>query len=599
LAIVSNFYILNPRNLEIARGLKQRKVLGVKLMPSDGGGIIIRINDLIGDENSFPMKHRILNIILLLGSSTAFGSSLISFWLQPDKTPAWASLVFIGVIIAGIYYYSYRKKMYNSVIMIALLAAIVIIPVVWVETGGMHGRVPIYLTLFTPMVVILLDKRQRILVTAILIIITNSLIFIEHKYPAVVGNYTMSPTHDLDFAIAFTLAIIIGTVVFITILRYYEKEAWRAAAYLEQRQRAQESLYFLSYNDVLTGLNNRARFENVIVRVSTEPEYEIGVFFVDVDGLKFINDTLGHKCGDALLKRVAWILRRSFPESTSMFRIGGDEFVILMPSGNPTQMEECYKSIRDNIQKENDKQQDPLLLVNLSCGYALGVNQDVHNVLHEAESKMYREKLLHHTSENRTIIHTVKQMLAARDFDTGVHSERLEKLIVDLAGLAGMAPSSTADLVLFARFHDIGKVGLADHILLKPGPLTKKERREMQQHCEIGWRIANASTDLLPIADWILKHHEWWDGNGYPLGLKAEEIPFECRLLAIVDSYDAMVSDRPYRKALSRQNARDELIRCSGSQFDPDLVNIFLVMVGDQQHSDNPEAPANMAASAQ
>jgi HD-GYP domain-containing protein (c-di-GMP phosphodiesterase class II) len=116
-------------------------------------------------------------------------------------------------------------------------------------------------------------------------------------------------------------------------------------------------------------------------------------------------------------------------------------------------------------------------------------------------------------------------------------------------------------------------VGIPDRILFKPGSLNPEEFLEMQKHCEIGHRIALSSPDLAPIADWVLKHHEWWNGKGYPLRLAGEEIPLECRILSIADAYDAMLNDRPYRKALTREMAMEELKRCAGTQFDPYLVD--------------------------
>ena len=138
-------------------------------------------------------------------------------------------------------------------------------------------------------------------------------------------------------------------------------------------------------------------------------------------------------------------------------------------------------------------------------------------------------------------------------------------------------------LYLSAPLHDIGKVGIPDQILLKPGRLTPEEWVTMKSHSEIGCRIAHASTDLLPIANLILKHHEWWNGKGYPLGLVGENIPIECRLLAIADGYDAMISDRPYRKGMSSAAALAELRRCAGIQFDPFLTNIFVGMIENSE----------------
>jgi HD-GYP domain-containing protein (c-di-GMP phosphodiesterase class II) len=148
-----------------------------------------------------------------------------------------------------------------------------------------------------------------------------------------------------------------------------------------------------------------------------------------------------------------------------------------------------------------------------------------------------------------------------------------------MAALIGLPESTTADLSLFAKFHDIGKVGISDAILLKKGLFTSEEWTEMKRHCEIGYRIALSAPDLVPIADWILRHHEWWDGQGYPLGIQGEEIPVECRLLAIADAYEALTSDRPYRRALSHREAVAELRRHAGTQFDPHLLEKFLKML--------------------
>jgi HD-GYP domain-containing protein (c-di-GMP phosphodiesterase class II) len=168
------------------------------------------------------------------------------------------------------------------------------------------------------------------------------------------------------------------------------------------------------------------------------------------------------------------------------------------------------------------------------------------------------------------------KMLEMRDFVTEGHAERVEELVTNLSRTLGLTEKKIGDIRLLAKFHDIGKVGIPDQILFKPAMLTLEERKEMNRHCEIGYRIARSATDLLPIADWILKHHERWDGTGYPLGLSGEVIPLECRILAIVDSYDAMTNDRPYRKAMSSEMAIAELACYAGTQFDPRLVKNFI-----------------------
>jgi HD-GYP domain-containing protein (c-di-GMP phosphodiesterase class II) len=154
----------------------------------------------------------------------------------------------------------------------------------------------------------------------------------------------------------------------------------------------------------------------------------------------------------------------------------------------------------------------------------------------------------------------------------------------------------TSELALIAKFRDIGKVAVSDSILFKRGPLTPEERTEMKRHCEIGYRIALSTPDLVPIADWILKHHEWWNGQGYPLGIKGEEIPMECRLLAIVDAYEALTSVRPYRKAFSHEEAIAELSRCSGTQFDPVPLEKFLEMLKTYPHESSSDVKSTLTA---
>ncbi len=172
------------------------------------------------------------------------------------------------------------------------------------------------------------------------------------------------------------------------------------------------------------------------------------------------------------------------------------------------------------------------------------------------------------------------RMAEARDPITGYHSERMGNMVELLATSLGFTEERVNDLRLLAQFHDIGKVGIPDGILLKPGTLTHAERLEMQRHCEIGHYIAISSPVMSPIANWILKHHEWWNGNGYPLGLKGEDIPIECRIMSVVDAYDAMTHDRPYREAMSKQEAVSELKKGAGIQFDPLIVSEFIRVIG-------------------
>lgn len=339
-------------------------------------------------------------------------------------------------------------------------------------------------------------------------------------------------------------------------------------------QKANELLQYTSRHDALTGLYNRGYFEQQLLEMKASSP---GIVMCDVDGLKLINDTFGHNMGDAILIATADIIRSILKPGNVAARIGGDEFSILIPNSSQSEIENYARALRQAVDRYNLL--NPVIPLSMSIGFSLRGD------FKDADDKMYREKLHRSQSTHSDLVQTLVKTLEARDIITDEHSQRLEDLLVAFAMHNGISGSSLADLRLLARFHDIGKVGIPDHVLFKPGPLTPEERKDMQRHCEIGHRIAHSSSDLLPIAEWILKHHEWWNGQGYPLGLKGKDIPLECRILSIVDSYDAMVNDRPYRKAMSHKEALNELRHCAGVQFDPHLVDLFIGMMGKFESS--------------
>jgi HD-GYP domain-containing protein (c-di-GMP phosphodiesterase class II) len=219
--------------------------------------------------------------------------------------------------------------------------------------------------------------------------------------------------------------------------------------------------------------------------------------------------------------------------------------------------------------------------LSITMGFALdlGTDRPAIKLFREAEDNMYREKLHQHKSSRSALVQTLAKTLDQCDLFQEDHIGRMQDLVSVFGKAAGLPDHKISDLRLFAQLHDLGKVGVPDHILLKPSPLTVEERTIVQTHSEQGYQIALSSHDLAPIADWMLKHHEWWNGQGYPLGLKGEEIPFECRILAIADAYDAMTSNRPYRKSLTHEKAISQLKEFSGIQFDPLLVQIFINII--------------------
>ncbi len=345
---------------------------------------------------------------------------------------------------------------------------------------------------------------------------------------------------------------------------------------ITERKRTEEQLKYLGLHDPLTGLYNRTFFEEGLRRTGDGRFDPVGIIVCDLDGLKFVNDTLGHDTGDLLLAASANVIKSAFRKSDIVARIGGDEFAILLSQSDEKIVEEACDRIRHAIDKYNAA--SPEIPLSISIGFSVKseTSESMSDLFKEADNSMYREKLHRGQSARSAIVQTLLKALEARDFITEGHAVRLQDYVTVLARAIGMPARNISELCLLAKFHDIGKVGVPDRILFKPGPLNSEEVAEMQRHSEIGHRIAQSAPDLAPIADWILKHHEWWNGSGYPLGLKGKEIPLECRILAIADAYDAMTSDRPYRKAMTHERAVDELKRFAGVQFDPELVRNFL-----------------------
>ncbi len=354
---------------------------------------------------------------------------------------------------------------------------------------------------------------------------------------------------------------------------------------ISQRKKVEEHLTYLSMHDALTGLYNRAYFEEEMRRLGEGRHTSVGMIICDVDGLKLINDTFGHNTGDGLLVAAAGVIKNPFRTGDMVSRIGGDEFAVLLPGCDRRQVENACHRIAFNVKRYNEKH--PELPLSISIGFAVcsGTSCSMLDLFKEADNNMSREKLHRSRSARSTIVQALMKTLEARDFITANHSKRLQDLVTNLARAAGLPDYKLSDLRLLARFHDIGKIGLADRILFKPGPLTPEEALEMQRHCEIGSRIAQSAPDLLPIADWILKHHEWWNGQGYPLRLKGEEIPLESRILAIADAYEAMTSNRPYRNAIGKEKAVDEIKKYAGLQFDPLIADVFVESLEEEHNN--------------
>ena len=344
-----------------------------------------------------------------------------------------------------------------------------------------------------------------------------------------------------------------------------------------ESKKIEEQLKYLSFHDNLTGLYNRTYFEEEVKRLNTKRALPLSVVIGDVNGLKLINDAFGHSRGDELLKKIAIIIKKQFREDDIIARWGGDEFSILLPNTN----EEDTSKIIERIQKACKKKSTRTLPLSISLG-ASTKNEDqknINEVLKEAEDLMYGLKLIEKQSTRSSVIASLEKALEEKDYETEDHMKRMRSFASKFGNKLNFNSSKLKELNLLVSLHDIGKIAIADSILPKPSELTTEEWKIIKKHPEVGYHIAESSLELAPIAEAILYHHEWWNGKGYPRGLKGEEIPLISRVIAIVDAYDAMTNDRPYRKSFSNEQAIKELEKGSGIQFDPELVKIFITFL--------------------
>lgn len=348
------------------------------------------------------------------------------------------------------------------------------------------------------------------------------------------------------------------------------------ASDITDRKMYEEKLEYFSVHDQLTGLFNRAYFDRELNRPGNEVSYPVTIIAADLDGLKLINDTLGHEHGNKMLLTCADIIKKSLRRTDLLAQVGGDEFAVILSNAGKEIGAVIVDRIKKSLEEYNSSNDDLPLSVSLGISTAEKGNVSLLELYREADDLMYIDKLHTGAGAKSQIIKSLMAALAERDFITAGHANRLEELCSMIGKKINLPQRQLGRLVLLAQVHDLGKVGIPDEILYKEGPLTDDEWKIMRKHPEKGHRIASASADLYGIADLILKHHERWDGSGYPLGLVGKEIPIECRILAIADAFDAMTNERPYRSARLIDEAVEEIQSCAGTQFDPELVTVFL-----------------------
>ena len=350
---------------------------------------------------------------------------------------------------------------------------------------------------------------------------------------------------------------------------------------ITDRKKYEEEILYLSYSDKLTGIKNRAYMENVFSELDGNEEAKYFIIMGDLNGLKLVNDSFGHSEGDKLIYAASRILRETCGTHDIISRWGGDEFIIVIVDKDRSYVSKLIDNIKIACMKEKGYKFN----ISIALGYAEKDAEypNTEAVMCLAEKRMYRNKLMEDKSSRNSTISSLLKTLHEKHSETEQHTMRIKNLSIKLGMRLGLSEDKLDELGLLALLHDIGKIGIPEQIWMKPSDLTKEEFNVMKTHTEIGYRIAKSTPVFAHIADEILYHHEKYDGTGYPIGLKGEEIPLLARIINIVDSFDVMTHQRVYKEALSIEFAIEELKRCAGTQFDPFIVQEFIDLINEKR----------------
>jgi diguanylate cyclase (GGDEF)-like protein/putative nucleotidyltransferase with HDIG domain len=342
---------------------------------------------------------------------------------------------------------------------------------------------------------------------------------------------------------------------------------------ITELKQKEDELTYISYHDSLTGLNNRRYYEDNLVKLDIPENYPLTIVMSDINGLKLVNDAFGQDAGDKLLKAAAKVISDSCRETDLVARIGGDEFIMVLPNTSEIEAEKIIDKINVEAKKINIES----IELSISFGFKTknDIIEDIKETYISAEDLMYRVKLIEIPSMRSGAIETILNTLYEKDKNSEAHSRTVSSVSEKIAFAYGMNRQEVAEVKTAGLLHDIGKIIIPTEILIKEGKLTVKEYDLIKGHPEIGFRILNSTNEMRNISNIVLSHHERWDGFGYPRGIKTEDIPLQSRIIAIADAFDAMTSVRTYQKISSNEEALNEIIRCSGTQFDPELVKVF------------------------
>lgn len=330
-------------------------------------------------------------------------------------------------------------------------------------------------------------------------------------------------------------------------------------------------------HDKLTGALNRNYFEEYIQHIARK-NYNIMV--CDIDGLKFINDSKGHLVGDELIKLASRLIKNNLAPGDKLFRFGGDEFVIFSPNDK---MAKLYKDIKLSLDKFNEKEHCFFLSISIGWGQ-VAEDGDVTKAFEIADQNMYKEKLAQGISVKTKLVEPMLKQLKINNCKLYINIQLMKKILGLFLRSYQLSKYQANKIYRLIDVHDIGSTSIShQELLFSQKALSLMEKKEIYRHSEVGFRILNLSSRYMDIADLVLKHHENWNGSGYPLGLKRMQIPVECRIFRLIDSFQSIISVRPYRTTFLYENAIMEIQEHKGNLYDPELTKLFLQVVTENK----------------
>lgn len=346
---------------------------------------------------------------------------------------------------------------------------------------------------------------------------------------------------------------------------------------ITKQKENQQRIEYLSYHDQLTGLYNRRYFDEELNRLDKERNLPLSIIVIDVNGLKLVNDAFGHIKGDILLQKVAEVLKRQCRSDEIISRIGGDEFVILLPETEESDTEKIAERIMSDM--EGERLDDILISASVGWFTKKEVSEQMNDIFINAENRMYKRKLTESQNMRIKTVDYIFDTLVTIDGSEKKEAEKIADLSKKISVAMGFDDEKIKEIEFVAKRHDIGNIAIKRDLLVKKDRLSDIEFDEIKKHTESGYQILKSVDLYSSFAESILSHHERWDGSGYPRGLKKESIPIASRIIAVSDAYVAMTSNRPYRKPVSKEDAIEEIKKSAGRQFDPSVVEVFVKKV--------------------